>query len=121
MTTYRVIQAGYIDPAVYVSRADAQREADRLNAEADEELGCEQWGDGCASVMEVEVESPAEKLIQRSISHTEIVYAPYSAELAAELAAACEDSADADRAIEYWGTTEDGDEWRVHLAREEAR
>jgi len=27
----------------------------------------------------------------------------------------CEDSAETDVAEEFWGTTEDGGEWRVHL------
>lgn len=58
----------------------------------------------------------ATDLIARSVSHTEIVTAAYDAEIAAALEAACEDSVEAnDDVTEYWGTTEAGDEWRVHL------
>lgn len=37
-------------------RAAAQAEADRLNREADEEAGEEVWGDGAATVVEVDDE-----------------------------------------------------------------
>lgn len=59
----------------------------------------------------------ARRLIARSVSQTEIVDAPYAANLAARLQRACEGEVfDARRERhEYWGTTDDGDEWRVHL------
>lgn len=58
----------------------------------------------------------AASLISRSISHTEIATAEWSADLAADLAAECDDSTEAsDTVVEYWGTDEDGAEWRVHL------
>lgn len=59
----------------------------------------------------------ARRMIARSVSHTEIVSAPYAAGLAARLKRACErDVFDAQRERhEYWGTTDEGDEWRVHL------
>lgn len=60
-------------------------------------------------------------LMDRSISHTEIVHTPYSRALAADLAEACEDSVDTGAVVEYWGTWEDEDDvghpWRIHLTR----
>lgn len=59
----------------------------------------------------------ATDLIARSISHTEIVHADWTPELAEALSIECDDSVDAsDTIAEYWGTDEDGEEWRVHLA-----
>ena len=57
----------------------------------------------------------ATKLIARSISHNEIAHAKFDAETAAELASLAEDSVENGAVIEYWGTDDDGDEWRVHL------
>ncbi len=58
----------------------------------------------------------AATLIERSIRNTEIVFAAYSADLADDLLVECEDSTEAsDEVIEFWGTTEGGAEWRVHL------
>lgn len=55
-------------------------------------------------------------LISQSIRSNEIAHAPYSAELAEALSVECEDSAEAsETVVEYWGTTEGGSEWRVHL------
>lgn len=59
----------------------------------------------------------AEQMIERSISHTEIVTAPYAQELAEALSRESEDSVDAGEVVEYWGTTDDGQEWRCHLSR----
>jgi hypothetical protein len=57
----------------------------------------------------------AANLIERSISHTEIADAEWTPDLAADLAAACDDSTEAsDTVVEYWGT-DAGAEWRVHL------
>lgn len=59
--------------------------------------------------------------IARSVSHTEIVTVDYDAATAEELAAESEDSvppyttASGQVLAEYWGTTEGGDEWRVHV------
>lgn len=47
------MQAGIVDRTKYATRKEAQREADRLNADAEQELGCELLGDGAASVIEV--------------------------------------------------------------------
>lgn len=58
----------------------------------------------------------ADDLIARSVSHTEIVTAEWSEDLAEQLSAESDDSVDAsDTVVEYWGTTESGAEWRVHL------
>lgn len=66
-----------------------------------------------------EIAGPAAKLIARSISHDEAVTVEYDAEIATALEALCEDSVDGagldGDVTEYWGTTEAGDEWRVHL------
>ena len=57
----------------------------------------------------------AKELIKRSISHDEIAHGKYDAETAAELAALSDDSVENGAVIEYWGTDDDGAEWRVHL------
>ena len=57
----------------------------------------------------------AAELITRSISHTEIAHGKYDAETAAELAARSDDSVENGAVIEYWGSDDDGAEWRVHL------
>lgn len=58
----------------------------------------------------------ATALIARSVSHTEIVTAPWSEGLAADMSVECDDSVEAsETVVEYWGTA-DGSEWRVHLS-----
>lgn len=57
----------------------------------------------------------AERAIARSSSHNEIVTIDFDAESAKELQLACDDSVDANDVTEYWGTTDAGDEWRVHV------
>ena len=59
--------------------------------------------------------SKALALIKRSISHNEIAHGKWDAETAAELASLAEDSVENGAVIEYWGTDDDGAEWRVHL------
>lgn len=56
-------------------------------------------------------------LITRSVSHTDIVHADWTADLAEALSIECEDSVEAsDTVVEFWGTDEDGGDWRVHLS-----
>lgn len=57
----------------------------------------------------------AAQAIERSISHDEIVYIESSNDDLEHLLAECEESVDANGVWEFWGTTEDGDEWRVHV------
>ena len=58
----------------------------------------------------------ADKLIARSVSHTEIATADWTSELGAALRAACRGCGEGNDGIEdYWGVTEDGHEWRVEL------
>ena len=59
--------------------------------------------------------------IARSISHTEITHvstAQYSDGMIGELEAECEDWVKGNDEIEYWGTDDDGNEWRVHVSLE---
>lgn len=63
----------------------------------------------------------AETAIKRSISHHEIVTLDYDSDAMADLAAECEDHVTANEVEQYWGTTDDGDEWRVHVRHEERR
>ncbi len=58
-----------------------------------------------------------EQAIYRSDSYTEVVTLEYSDARAEALLAASDDSVDAGRVVEFWGTSEAGDEWRVHLRR----
>lgn len=62
----------------------------------------------------------AEQAIKRSVSHNEIVTIAYDSDAASDLRAESKDSVnDADRRVtEYWGTTDAGDEWRVHMRAE---
>jgi hypothetical protein len=58
----------------------------------------------------------ASSLIARSTSHSEVAHAEWSADLAADLAAECDDSTEASATVlEFWGVDDDGVEWRVHL------
>ena len=74
----------------------------------------------------------AQQLIDLSIAETRIVteYPDTAAEqeaLCTDLGVECEDSADVSGEgysgaegrgrVEYWGTDEDGSEWRVHVVR----
>jgi hypothetical protein len=56
--------------------------------------------------------------IAESVTRNDIIDVPYDAEVADELLVLSDDSADTEAVTEYWGTTEDGDPWRVHMARE---
>lgn len=67
--------------------------------------------------------SPAERsaqtLIDRSISHNEIVHVRANEPLDAALQGACDSSVETVNGsglptTEFWGTREDGEEWRVH-------
>lgn len=58
---------------------------------------------------------PADAAIARSISHTEIVTIDWSPASELALAEVCDDSVQTETVVEYWGTDEDGSEWRVHL------
>ena len=59
----------------------------------------------------------AEELISESITHTTIANAAYTPELAASLRALSDDSVETASVLEYWGTDDDGNAWRVHLER----
>ena len=54
----------------------------------------------------------AKQAIARSISHTEIVHLDWSPAAHLALTAESEDSTETERRIEFWGTDEDGKEWR---------
>lgn len=58
-------------------------------------------------------------LIQESVSQTSIAHAAYTEALHEDLLVECEDSTENGAVVEYWGTTESGQAWRVHLTREE--
>lgn len=59
----------------------------------------------------------AEELISESITHTTIANAAYTPELAASLMALSDDSVETTSVLEYWGTDDEGNAWRVHLGR----
>lgn len=61
----------------------------------------------------------AEQAIDRSISHNEIVHIAATEEIDVALAEVCESSVETTNGAglpttEFWGTREDGEEWRVH-------
>lgn len=57
----------------------------------------------------------ARQAIDRSTSHTEIVFIEYSTEAEDTLNEECENSCEANNQTDYWGTNDDGNEWRVIL------
>ena len=57
----------------------------------------------------------AEDAIRRSVSHNEHVHLIYDSGLAIDLFAESDDEATVGPITEYWGTTDDGEEWRVSL------
>lgn len=60
-------------------------------------------------------ETIAANAIARSISHTEIVTLDDEGDLRTALLALCEDNVEANGVAEFWGTADDGKEWRVHV------
>lgn len=62
----------------------------------------------------------AADLIAHSVLHDTIAHAKHSDALAEELFCLCDDDVDHGHVEEFWGTTDDGYEWRVHLDRQEA-
>jgi hypothetical protein len=61
----------------------------------------------------------AEQAIDRSVSHNEIVHIAATEEIDAALTEVCESSVETQNGsglptTEFWGTREDGEEWRVH-------
>jgi len=72
----------------------------------------EQWVEE-ANIRDV---AQAHALINRSVDRNEIAHSEYDAEIAAQLEALSEYGGTwNDSVTEYWGVTDDGDEWRVHL------
>jgi hypothetical protein len=61
----------------------------------------------------------AEELITESITHTTIAHAAFTPDLAVSLMALSDDSAETAGVLEYWGTDDDGNAWRVHLERKD--
>lgn len=61
------------------------------------------------------VDTDARRAVERSISHTEIVTIDHDADALASLRAAADDSVVGNDTTEFWGATEDGSEWRVHV------
>lgn len=57
----------------------------------------------------------ARALIARSVEHDEIVHAPHTPELHDALLLLCDDYVENRPTVEFWGTDDDGEEWRVHL------
>lgn len=56
-----------------------------------------------------------EQMISESVSQSRVVRAADVPSLRGDLEAWCEDSADGAGETEFWGTAEDGGEWRIHL------
>jgi len=63
----------------------------------------------------------AEQAIARSISHNEIVTIDYSGDAQTDLLVEADDWTDNGDIREYWGTTDDGDNWRVHMRMADER
>lgn len=64
----------------------------------------------------------AEQAILASVGECRTVTMPWSQDAEDALTVECDDHAsENDGSEDYWGTTEDGDEWRVTLVRAEVR
>lgn len=63
------------------------------------------------------VSASVRQAIDRSVSHDEIVTMSYSVDAESDLLALCDGWADGttDDSEEFWGTTNTGQYWRVHL------
>lgn len=61
-------------------------------------------------------EMTAQQAIETSIMENRTVHLDYDAATMQELLVESDDSADSETETEYWGTTEEGSEWRVHVA-----
>jgi hypothetical protein len=57
----------------------------------------------------------ADDAIARSVSHNEIARAEASAETVLDLMLESDDSVQSDGEWQFWGTRDDGAEWRVHV------
>ena len=53
--------------------------------------------------------------IRRSVSHNEIITIDYTNATYSDLLHECEDHVDVGGYEDMWGTTESGQEWRVHV------
>lgn len=73
------------------------------------------WSDGVVTTSSERADVTATKLIADSISTNSIIHAEWNGELADTLSAESEDYAESADVVEYWGTDDDGNEWRVHL------
>ena len=58
----------------------------------------------------------AEGAISRSVSHNETVHLAFGAEAISTLMVECDNNVENGDAHEFWGTKEDGSEWRVHVS-----
>jgi hypothetical protein len=79
--------------------------------------GRDEEGDG--DMNQIKAEQLAQQLTERSIQGNAIAHESYDSALADELQLMCDDSATEASmpAAEYWGTDDEGNEWRVHLDR----
>lgn len=57
----------------------------------------------------------SDQAIRESISEDRIVHLPWDMPLEVDLLAASDGTARAGDVLEFWGTTDDGDDWRVIL------
>lgn len=66
------------------------------------------------------------KAIRQSVQQNEIVTinfnrVNYDSEIPTDLLVACDDSVENGEVTEYWGTDDDGNEWRVHIRHATAK
>jgi len=60
-------------------------------------------------------DTTAAELIRTSVRENRIVHARTDLAVSAGLSMESEDSVEADGITEYWGVTDDGEPWRVHM------
>ncbi len=74
---------------------------------------------GCATAADAmeraDVDATVRAAIANSVRTTLIVLLRDAPGLRDTLSAHCDDNAESDGVAEYWGTDDDGDEWRIHV------
>lgn len=79
-------------------------------------IGCD-CAERAAQTARDEAVQEANDLIGQSIEHDEIAHGEWTDALADELAAQSDDWTTNGDVIEFWGSDDDGNDWRVHLGK----
>lgn len=64
-----------------------------------------------------QIDNTIDNALFLSVTQNRIVHLEYSEELHDQMLSLCDDWTNGESCNEYWGTNDEGDEWRVHLDR----